>query len=795
MLSRLAFLFLVLLLGITTIAVSAQVTGATSSRAPLIPIGLQGTTTPVVLIFVDSLARDVATNPKLMPSLVQFAREGSAFSVEPCRDQLTYLCIRAALTGQDDSSLLGIADNFRPNQAGPPESLLSAITSRGGYVSVIGSNDFHPYRQPRLSERHLDKQEEDVEHVRPLLNAALKETPQLVIVSLANGDMVAHAHGVASPEYAAAFRRIDAIIATTIEAAGPTSNVVVFGDHGHDRLGRHLPGTTAQTWAVYHGPAFNAGFGSALRITDHRALLGTLLGVRTERNYAGPEISRVLSGAWVAEHLPDGLPNLHRLASRTSQVPVLRALWLVIIATLGTLLAWVFSRQMQLSVRLTWLTTASFLAVVTGLGYDAIRQVVHDHGDSPERALFLLVPIAISCALATAVACSNCLRPALSRVPWIVRAAVCSVVVALLLLLPTAYYYGSRRFVVLTSTAGLLIALGRLLYARRRRLRANVAPIAVLAFAAAVTASFYSVRQLGPQSAAASTWALDAALFTRWADFSLVLSKVVLYAVLIAPRVATRPLDGAVAAACLMATLLAESAGATLPLYVYAGVAILLLLGAVIARDTAPASLLAGALLLLVHLYHADISRLAPIELLLAATAGTLWVWRKLCSNENSLAWLSGTTVAIAFYLMFWPSVGFHLAGIDFAFMFQWVPASEYDKSWQFIALGTVLKVALPQFLVVAVARSELRVSATRSTFISIFAGKVWLLSIVVVAFALNHSMGSQQAIAMLSEFVLLLLGVCCIIVAVPWTAIRRPSDASDPVAARLILAPGEAPT
>jgi hypothetical protein len=96
---------------------------------------------PVVLVFIDSLSRDVATDAQRMPFLARLANEGASFDVEPCRDQLTYLCLRAALTGHDESSLLAIRDNFRPEHEGPPDTLFSALAAQGERVSVIGSND------------------------------------------------------------------------------------------------------------------------------------------------------------------------------------------------------------------------------------------------------------------------------------------------------------------------------------------------------------------------------------------------------------------------------------------------------------------------------------------------------------------------------------------------------------------------------------------------------------------------------------------------------------------------------
>jgi NADH:ubiquinone oxidoreductase subunit 2 (subunit N) len=117
---------------------------------------------------------------------------------------------------------------------------------------------------------------------------------------------------------------------------------------------------------------------------------------------------------------------------------------------------------------------------------------------------------------------------------------------------------------------------------------------------------------------------------------------------------------------------------------------------------------------------------------------------------------------------MFWPTVGFHLAGIDFGYMFQWVPEAKYEHFWRLIALGLVVKLALPLVLVLAIAREQLRDETTLSVVSATLAAKVALLAIMIAAYAACHTMASQQALAMLAELVLLLFGVACCLVALP---------------------------
>ena len=777
-------LVLALALGLFAVVSTARVSDPGARREPLVSVE-QHARARVVLVFIDSLSRELATSAEKMPVLSRLAQEGASFDVEPCRDQLTYLCLRAALTGHDDSSLLAVADNFRPSQEGPPETLLSAVAKQGQRVSVLGTEDFHPYRRSLFSERPLTKHEETPEHVLALVRTAAEENAALTIVSLGSGDMTAHAHGVRSPEYAAAFRRLDSTVGALVGALDANASLVVFGDHGHDALGRHLPGTTARTWALYRGPAFRPGFKAAMSITDHRALLGVLLGVPTEPIYRGPALASVFRPEWVASALGGRLPKLAAPQAGTADVPVLRWLSMLAIALAFVGGVWLLTSTERRAPLVALAAAASVLAAAVGLANDPIRSLVHDHGDSPERGLSLLVPLALGCVVATFVRRSR-LFEAGARPAWLPTAAACALLVTFWLLLPTAYYYGSRRAVVLAGALAIAVMLVEYWRRSAAHWQDRLAPTLALALTAAVLVSFYQVKQLGPETGGAAAWALSAPVYTRWAWLPLLVAKPILFGVVVWPRASERPRDAALAGVLLAVCVLVELGGVRLPREAYAVLFGALLLGAAFARQVAPWSLLAGSLLLLDHLYGANASHLAPLETILAATAASLAAWQRVGATPLGKRLLAGFTVPLGFYLMFWPTVGFHLAGIDFAYMFQWVPEAQYEHFWQVIALGVVIKLALPLVLVLAVARAQLRDRLTLTVVAATLAAKVALLSVMITAYAIGHRMASQQALAMLAELLLLLFGVASCLVALPSA---EPEVALSPA---LVSAPGE---
>ena len=118
------------LVSLAAVALSSGVSGRAPHGVASVEIQQRIAPLPVVLVFVDSLSFDVATSSLVMPELQRLSQQAVTFGVEPCRDQLTYLCVRAALTGQDDSSLLALSDDFQPSHEGPPITLLSSVPCR-----------------------------------------------------------------------------------------------------------------------------------------------------------------------------------------------------------------------------------------------------------------------------------------------------------------------------------------------------------------------------------------------------------------------------------------------------------------------------------------------------------------------------------------------------------------------------------------------------------------------------------------------------------------------------------------
>lgn len=738
------------------IVIRSTASSRSTSPSALLPIR-KTTRERVIAVFVDSLSDRVAEDPRVMPELSALARRGASFTVEPCRDRLTYLCLRAVLTGSDESSLVALRDNFDKKRRENRESLLSEVARAGGTTAVVGSNDFDPYGASLTWSSTVPlAQESRAQIVRRFRELEGQHRPDLMLVGLASGDLAAHAHGTNSAEYRARFGEIDAIIGDIFRARDPSTHFVVFGDHGHDTAGRHLPGGPATTWAVYVGPAFPPGLHQSLALTDHRALLGLLAGVPTPKVYAAPHLERLLVPAWVKRQFEGGLPSLAPEVALREEPPLtsMRALAIFMVGALGLALA--FESVASLAVASVGAVLVAAIAITLGANYDQVRLAIHDQGFTPERGLYLLIPLGVGYLAAVALRRLRVLRAAQPGA-WLPTGAAATLVAVFLFLFPSANFYGSARAIVyaaLVTIVALVIDAWKheLPSAEARRWLIAASSLAVLTLAS------YARVARSEGAAEAAVYVLEAAIYKGQAWLPLVVGKACVFGVFSARRCRPRSFDGALGASLLTASLLVQLAGAHLSHVVYAVLFAVLCVSHGWGRRRAPLSQLCAWLLLLNCFYGNSPQHLAPIELLLGATAATLAGLRNIRMRRDSFVVASGLTVLTAAYLLLWPMLGFRLSGLDFSFAFEWLPNERYEELWWVIAASALLKLAAPYWILCSIVDCEALPRESGSLAALLFSAKVGTLSLMIAAYAAGHAMKSNLAMDMLAELVLVTL-------------------------------------
>lgn len=650
----------------------------------------------IVIVFVDSLRDETARDPDVMPALVALGQSSARFAVSPCRDQLTYLCLRAAFTGRDESELFALGDNFRHDATtADTTSIFAAAREQGRQVNLLGVADLAPYaggeRTKTIFFRSgagLTTEDEETQAVRWFHEA--HRPGQVTAVGLGRGDRTAHEKGANAADTRAAFRRIDLAIGQLAAAVGEDT-LVVLGDHGHDAHGHHLPGTPTQTFALYRGRDFSPGTSGSLALTEHRVLLGLTLGTPT------PAVLLPGSGASAAlsQEARKALgPRLSALTSPRDAVASDRgrgagsgARAALVVGLVAAVLLLGLARGLLGGLAPVWIA----LALLAGHGYDALRQQVHDHGYAPQRALWLLVPAALALTLS--------FRPYRSSpsAAYPLRAAATGAAVSLVALFPTAYFYGGVRASVLA--VALSFGLLAVHYAQASHLRAG----ALSGLLAAMVASLYAVSG----EAEGSRYVMTAACF-------------------------------------------APTLGAVLPKLLLAGVAAHL-----VRRGRAPGAAALVAMLVVQALVYADSPRdRAALETIQSIVAVALTVLSAKRGHRPARAVL----VACALLWMLVPAVGLRLSGIEFGFAFRIVPIARYEELWGVVAALVVAKAALP-FCVLglltcnggAEGQSDdlpletLRLLATRSLLLLVF----------LAAYRATRPAGSRVVLEMLAEAVL----------------------------------------
>jgi hypothetical protein len=467
-----------------------------------------------------------------------------------------------------------------------------------------------------------------------------------------------------------------------------------------------------------------------------------------------------LEESWVQREFAGQLPELREAVPAAPERAVLA--WPAILASVSAALGLWLALGVYCRSRAGLAGALLLAASAAGLGsaYDSIRLKVHDHGFNPERSLYLLVPFALGFGLAFALRRFRVLRSAKPGA-WLPTGTAASLIAIFLLLFPSANFYGASRAIVYAALAMVVVLLIDVWRHELSSPRARPWMLFSSVLAVLTLCSFCRVARAENANDAA-VYVLGASVYGQAAWLPFVLAKILLFALLSRSRADERPFDAAAAAAFFTAALLVQLGDAHLNRWLYAALAVSLCIGYAWARRHAPMAHLAGCLLLLNHCYPADPVRLAPIELLLGSTAVTLSAWQRTAMRADSLIAASGLTLLTAAYLLLWPTLGFRFSGIDFRFMFQWVPPSRYEELWWLIGLGTVFKLALP-YLVLCSLAHQVRIprQAGGLAFV-LLSAKVMTLSLMVTAYAAKHGGKSNLAMDMLAELALVTAALVC---------------------------------
>jgi hypothetical protein len=195
----------------------------------------------VLLVVVDGVRAEDATDPQRMPQLGRLAREGgSGIAQVEALIPSTVAAIQTLVTGRVPPPAAFLEDfGARPAREG---GLFAAVVAHDQRAFVAGPRlwaDLYGAWVTRAATVAGWGDEDDQHSLRAAVAALAQGSYQLVVVHFSRADTAAHRYGAHSPAYGRAVAWYDAAIGQLLERAGAQTAVVVTSDHGVTAYGGH----------------------------------------------------------------------------------------------------------------------------------------------------------------------------------------------------------------------------------------------------------------------------------------------------------------------------------------------------------------------------------------------------------------------------------------------------------------------------------------------------------------------------------------------------------------------------
>jgi hypothetical protein len=286
----------VTLLLLVTIGIGDGLLGALAQESARAPISAQATVQAgrpararVFVLLVDSLRYLTAVDAGVMPNLVALGRQGVVAQVTTTNNAVTGPAVRAAFVGEERVALFDFSTSFIKRRDHVP-SLFTDLAVEGRTAVAYSDGFFRMFGDDVVERpnRGTESAQSQDACARAAQRAFLEGSDAFVLMHLVYGDYAAHQVGVGSAAYRSTFGQIDTLIGQLAAQVSADDTFVVFGDHGHDEVGRHLLGVPAPTFALFRGPRFRPGIDlGTVHITEHRYLLSWALGLPLSGAYRG----------------------------------------------------------------------------------------------------------------------------------------------------------------------------------------------------------------------------------------------------------------------------------------------------------------------------------------------------------------------------------------------------------------------------------------------------------------------------------------------------------------------------
>lgn len=610
----------------------------------------------LMLLIIDSMS---IPNFKKMPALQALAKDGFTAEIEPCLERITYVCVKESLTGRTAFTLFGLFQNFGVGATDPGTNLLREAQAAGKRVAMISAGDLKPFHGDIDDNKVYKKGPSEREEQRVI--ERMQDADVLVYHYIWH-DTEAHHTKVGTKRYKKSVRRINKLVERMVEALPEDMDIIVYGDHGHAKDGRHVQGLDIPTVVVAKSPnitPMTVKTDPRVPISAIRFLSGAVTGMLSDRIDWAPEWE-----SWLGPSVSEETRALVRSGSAPTGItfPLAATVVCLISVLVGT------------GVGLKWWAPAlAAIGVGMGMGFEAWMAWIHFPKGLPRIHTVLYWGPAAGALIGLLAARSV-------RGLWLGTTIMATTLA--LTLFPVVHHYG------------VLKNLGNLM-----------APLLLATALPAIWRSRWRDRALLLAGALLAAWTVY-----KVADFRIFNLEITKYKVMPWLRksgvnipLATAVLAGGVHLALertkglgvALAALAAVGAYGLLDLPVYAYVLpVAATLVGIGWKGPAKARLVSLGTAWAGPFVFTD-RALFGVYATVALIGIGLWLVRQAESNEapSRLArWASGTLIMLGGYLGLAWTYGLTVTGIDFTFAIQWLPGRLHEQFWWVIAILTTWK-------------------------------------------------------------------------------------------------------
>jgi len=669
----------------------------------------------LLLLIIDTLS---IPNYQAMPALQGLAKDGFYADVEPCLERITYVCVKESLTGRTAFTLFGLFQNFGVGATDPGDNLLRDAQAAGKKVAMVSAGDLGPFK---VDLDHDDRFKKGPSKQEEAKAAERAQDADILVYHWIWHDTKAHHYRVGSKKYKKSVRRTNQFVADVLEWLPEDMDIIVAGDHGHAKDGRHVQGLDIPTVVVASSPNIKpTHLKKRIPISSLRFLSGAVTGLFSDQTDWDPQWAD-----WLGE--PIGPEARALIQSGSARAPPSFPLSALLVCLILAATATAAGRKW-------WAPVLALVAMGMGASFEAWMSAFHFPGDYPRLHTVLWAAPAGAWFLGLVAT-----RKLSGAFVWTTAMSG----LLLLILYPVVHHYG------------VLKNLGNLM-----------SPLLVAAVLAALAKPGWVRRGAVVVLGLGAAWA-----FYKLGDFRIFNLEIVKYrgATWLKKNPAMATASISLMAAGFHALIeegthwkrglwaLAAGIGASgiieLPVYGYALPTVLIFVS-FFWRRFGHARMLSLAFAWAAPFMYQTHQLYGLYATVVIVVIG-LWLAKQI-EFGSATRWACGVFLMIGAYMGLAWTFGLTTAGIDFTFAIQWLPGRLHEQFWWVIAIVMVFKCMAHIILMVvavqrlfgsraeAIANAAAGLSLLRYTFVAFFA-IAWLI-------AADEQAGGMRLAAMLQD-------------------------------------------